>query len=226
MKARGKEADKTTSSTRGLFLDLDGTIADSLSVLRQVFHEFLSTHGIKSSEEEFSQAIGPPISEGLLRLKKYRGISMSRHQFLAGYWELLESRYLQQARLMPGARELLKAAADRGIWTAVVTSSQAALATKFLDQQGVLPYINQVAGVEMIKRGKPDPEPYLLALQSAGIKPQEGLAVEDSPAGAASALAAGLTTYVMAPNGRRLEGVTGIAGYIHSLDDLIPRLEN
>ena len=42
--------------------------------------------------------------------------------------------------------------------------------------------------------GKPDPEPYLAAAAALGVEPSACLAIEDSPTGAASALAAGCAT--------------------------------
>jgi beta-phosphoglucomutase-like phosphatase (HAD superfamily) len=45
-----------------------------------------------------------------------------------------------------------------------------------------------------VSRGKPDPEPYLLAAARLDLNPADCLAVEDSPTGAGSSLAAGIPT--------------------------------
>lgn len=42
-----------------------------------------------------------------------------------------------------------------------------------------------------VAEGKPHPEPYLLAAEKLGVNPRDCLAIEDSPTGARSALAAG-----------------------------------
>ncbi|CAO0823761.1 hypothetical protein DFAR_3880001 [Desulfarculales bacterium] len=52
---------------------------------------------------------------------------------------------------------------------------------------------------------------------------QEALAVEDTPTGAASALATGIATYIISPQEQRPQ-VPGVAGYIRRLDELIPLL--
>jgi len=42
-----------------------------------------------------------------------------------------------------------------------------------------------------VARGKPHPEPYLLAAERLGVDPRDCVAIEDSPTGVRSALAAG-----------------------------------
>ena len=44
---------------------------------------------------------------------------------------------------------------------------------------------------EQVARGKPDPEAYLTAAHRLGVQPSRCVAIEDSPAGVASAEAAG-----------------------------------
>jgi len=55
-----------------------------------------------------------------------------------------------------------------------------------------------------VVRGKPDPEPYERAATLLGLKPQQCIAVEDSPTGAQAALAAG-THLIAWPEDRMLE---------------------
>jgi len=45
-----------------------------------------------------------------------------------------------------------------------------------------------------VKLGKPYPEPYLKGLQKAGIKPEEGIVIENAPLGVQSGHAAGIFT--------------------------------
>jgi sugar-phosphatase len=106
---------------------------------------------------------------------------------------------------IPGARELVSALpADR--W-AIVTSGLLAVATARLVAAGVpLPRIMITA--ESISRGKPDPESYLKGAAELGFPPAECLVVEDAPAGAAAARAAGM----------RLLGLTTT----HQPEDLAP----
>lgn len=75
---------------------------------------------------------------------------------------------------------------------------------------------------------KPHPEPYLKALEHAGVSAEEAIAVEDSERGISSALAAGLRTYAI-PRGLSLYGKTGHATGcfkdIREFMDFIRRIE-
>ena len=45
-----------------------------------------------------------------------------------------------------------------------------------------------------VKYGKPNPEPYLMALQKGGFKPDEAIVVENAPLGVQAGVAAGIFT--------------------------------
>jgi beta-phosphoglucomutase-like phosphatase (HAD superfamily) len=47
---------------------------------------------------------------------------------------------------------------------------------------------------DQVSRGKPAPDPYLLAVDRLGVLPAHCVAIEDSPTGVASATAAGVPT--------------------------------
>ena len=72
----------------------------------------------------------------------------------------------------------------------VVTSSNIREVGGLLEAAGLMPYLDTVVHGGEVKRHKPAPDPYLLALERLGVK--TALAVEDSKAGIASARAAGL----------------------------------
>jgi len=60
-----------------------------------------------------------------------------------------------------------------------------------------LPKPPLIIDAEAVSHGKPDPEGYLLAARALGVDPQECLVIEDSPAGVASARAAGATVWAV-----------------------------
>jgi len=90
---------------------------------------------------------------------------------------------------IPGARALVGALpADR--W-AIVTSGLRPVATARLVAAGV-PIPSVMITAESISRGKPDPEAYIKGAAALGVAPADCLVVEDAPAGAAAARAAGM----------------------------------
>ena len=59
-----------TKGRPGLFLDLDGTLADSLGVMREIYERFLAEFGRAGSPEEFDRLNGPSLSDVLEILKR------------------------------------------------------------------------------------------------------------------------------------------------------------
>ena len=96
---------------------------------------------------------------------------------------------------MPGAVALLSEVAAAGLPYALVTSSERVIANavlKALARQGI-GFDVIVCGAD-VSRPKPDPEPYRLAAALVGADPRCCVALEDSPNGVGSALAAGCAT--------------------------------
>jgi sugar-phosphatase len=90
---------------------------------------------------------------------------------------------------MPGAVDLVSSI-PRDRWC-VVTSGSRYLATTRMRRFGV-PMPDVLVTADDVKRGKPDPEPYLKGAQLLRVNPAECVAVEDAPAGIRSAHAAGM----------------------------------
>ena len=99
---------------------------------------------------------------------------------------------------IPGARDLLESI-PAGAW-AVVTSGGRAIATARMASAGLVAADVLVTG-EDVERGKPFPDPYLLAAQRLGVPPERCAVFEDAPAGIAAAHAAGVAHIIgVGPN--------------------------
>ena len=79
----------------------------------------------------------------------------------------------------------------------IVTSSRKDHFELIHRQTGFLKYFDFVVTSEDVKNTKPDPEPYLKALEISGMKKDECIVVEDSERGLRSAIAAGLKCYII-----------------------------
>ena len=121
--------------------------------------------------------------------------------------ELIEQevRHAGDVVAVPGARELLESS-PRGRW-AVVTSGGRAIATARMASAG-LPAADVLVTSDDVDRGKPFPDPYLLAAQRLGISPGRCAVFEDAPAGIASARAAGVVTIIGVGASAAAENVT------------------
>jgi HAD superfamily hydrolase (TIGR01509 family) len=207
---------------RGLFLDLDGTLANSLGVLRRVYRDFLAQHGKTPSDVEFEAMNGPPLATVVGLLRQRHSLPGTDTSLLDDYTQMLGDAH---AAALPnrGARALLEAARASGWRTAVVTSATRFHAEAWLDRHQLRERIMTVVGGDEVARGKPAPDPYLLALSRIGCDPCASIAIEDSRSGAAAAVAAGLTTHVLANDDRA--GWPGEVRFLRRLVDMIPVIE-
>jgi sugar-phosphatase len=106
---------------------------------------------------------------------------------------------------VPGARELLESL-PKGSW-AVVTSGGRAIATARMASAGLVP-ADVLITSEDVERGKPFPDPYLLAAQRLGVPPERCAVFEDAPAGIDAARAAGVASIIGVGAAAATAGVT------------------
>jgi mannitol-1-/sugar-/sorbitol-6-phosphatase len=105
----------------------------------------------------------------------------------------LELDHATDVVAIPGARRLLETS-PRGSW-AVVTSGGRAIATARMASARLAPAVVLITS-EDVERGKPFPDPYVLAAQRLKVSPQRCAVFEDAPAGIEAARAAGVATIV------------------------------
>jgi HAD superfamily hydrolase (TIGR01509 family) len=134
---------------------------------------------------------GAAKADGAARAHGADGAAKARREdvarwLVAGMARLVLARGLP---LQPGAARLLAALEAAGVPCALVTASSRAIMDAVLKVTG-LSFGVTVCG-EDVRRGKPDPEPYLRAAGLLGVPPAGCVVLEDSPTGVAAARGAG-----------------------------------
>ena len=147
--------------------------------------------------------------------------SEEEHQAELKRMEQIEAEDVSGVRALPGVVALLNQLNDQHIPWAIVTSGTVPVAYA-RHAAGKLSRPDIFITAELVKRGKPQPDPYLLGAEKLGLKPEECVVVEDALAGVLSGLAAGCQ--VLAVNAPLPEDV---AREVHlsvaSLDDITCR---
>jgi len=174
----------------GLLLDLDGTLLDSEPVHQCAYRQYFAGRGWhvpdrvlqkfsgRRGAEAFASLPGPWDGEDPLVLT-------------AGVLDLLRATDLRPAPVA-GAARLLAACRQVCLPFAVVTSARRGWLGAALDLLGVDPGGILMVTAEDCSAGKPDPEPYRRGADLLGGAPADLVAVEDAPAGIASARGAGV----------------------------------
>ncbi|MFI7250223.1 HAD family hydrolase [Micromonospora chalcea] len=174
-----------------MLFDMDGTLVDSEKLWDVALQELAAVYGGVLSEDARRAIVGTGMADAMRIVHDDLGQPERDVQESADW---ISARILELFRTglqwRPGALALLRAVRDAGIPTALVTSSGRALVEVALDTLGRDSFDAVVCGDE-VDAAKPHPEPYLTAARLLGVPVERCVAIEDSPTGVASALAAG-----------------------------------
>ncbi|AYF27840.1 MULTISPECIES: HAD family hydrolase [Micromonospora] len=174
-----------------MLFDMDGTLVDSEKLWDVALQELAAVYGGVLSDDARREIVGTGMADAMRIVHDDLG-QPERDVQASADW--ISARILELFRTglqwRPGALALLRAVRDAGIPTALVTSSGRSLVEVALDTLGRDSFDAVVCGDE-VDAAKPHPEPYLTAARLLGVPVERCVAIEDSPTGVASALAAG-----------------------------------
>jgi beta-phosphoglucomutase len=173
-----------------LLFDLDGTLTDTDALHFAAYGDLLAPFGKSITLETYKQRILGAVNSATMAwlLPDEDAEEMSQRKE-----RLFRARV---AELTPtvGLGPLLAWAATLGLRTAVVTNAMRPNTELMLRALGLDTRFDTIVIADELARGKPDPLPYATALERLGTTASQALAFEDSRAGIASAVGAGVET--------------------------------
>ena len=171
--------------------DMDGTLVNTEPYWINAELELAARDDGHWTHEDGLTLVGNDLIYSAQQLRERGGVKGSDLEIVE---DLLE-RVITQVRThgipwRPGAQASMKAVRDAGIPCALVTMSYLNLASVIVEGLPAGTFADVITG-EVVKFGKPHPEPYLMAAEKLGVEISQCVAIEDSPTGIASAEAAG-----------------------------------
>jgi HAD superfamily hydrolase (TIGR01509 family) len=172
---------------------MDGTLVDTEPYWMAAEVVLVAEFGGTWSHEQSLQLVGLGL-EDAARIFQAAGVRMPVGEIVDRLTDDVMARVRADGvPFRPGARELLLSLREAGIPTALVTMSLRRMATTIVDRID-FPAFDLIVAGDDVSRPKPFPDPYLQACERLGILPEEAVALEDSPNGLRSAIAAGTVT--------------------------------
>jgi len=171
--------------------DMDGTLVDTEPYWFATEYALVAAHGGSWSDDHARALVGNELLTSARYLRRHGGVDLPAAELVERLLDGVIERIRVKVPWRPGARELLGELGARGVPCALVTMSYRRFARCVLDALPPGSFATLVAGDD-VTHGKPHPEPYLTAAARLGVDPARCLAIEDSPTGLASAVAAGV----------------------------------
>ena len=209
---------------KAILWDNDGVLVDTEHLYYRATQRVLESVGITLTEEMFIdlflvQAVGA------WHLAEASGISQDDVSRLREQRNSLYLSYLQAGNTaIVGVEQVLKRL--HGTYRmGIVTSAHREHFDAIHATTGLTKYFDFVLASEDYTQYKPDPEPYLLAIQRMGFGANECIAVEDSQRGLRSAVGAGLRCVVIPRGLTRSGSFPGAYKVMNDINELPPVVE-
>lgn len=179
--------------TRALLLDFDGLILDTETTDFESWAQAYREYGVELPRDRWVAAIG---SDGsafapFVHLCEMTGLDLDETEVRARRSPRRDAMVAALSPL-PGVADWIRAARDREMGVAVVSSSEVDWVAGHLAHIGLDSHFDFLMTVDRADHAKPHPDLYRRALAEYGIAADEAIAVEDSPNGVAAAKAAGI----------------------------------
>ena len=185
---------------RAVIFDMDGVLIDTEKHYNAAWCQAATEAGFPFTREHALLLRSCEAKEGEKLMQGIFGPSFDYYAIRERRRELVRERLAQYGlEKKPGVEETLRFLRAKGIKTAVATATALDITKSHLTTIGVCDLFDSIVSAKNVAHGKPEPDVYLYACEQIGERPQDCMAVEDSPNGIMAAYRAGLRT-VMVPD--------------------------
>ena len=178
-------------------MDMDGVLIDTEPVWRAAQSAVFAGFGVALSERDLLDSTGQPI-EALIPIWRRRspapdpaGAELTDAEIADLIIDRVIAHVTAEGRPMPGVTAAIALFERCGLRLAIASSSPLRLIDSVCDRLGLTRITVRCSATDEA-RGKPAPDVYLTAARRLGVAAAGCLALEDSPAGVASARSAGM----------------------------------
>lgn len=211
-----------------VIFDFDGVITDSEILHFRAFNAVLAKHGFELTKQEYYKTylglsdvdcFRALIGEGRLHIEESQVQGLVQQKT-----KVFEQLARTEGRIIEGVREFLQVLSQNRVPTAICSGALRAEIELILDGAKLRSYFETIVSAEEVKRGKPDPQGFLLALKKLNqrrvqpIAPERCVVIEDSHWGLKAARAAHMRSVAVTN--------TYEAGQLKEADKVVARLSD
>ena len=182
---------------KSVLFDMDGVLFNSMPYHAEAWNKTMENHGFHLSKEEAYLHEGRTGAATInIVYQRQSGRKASEEEIQNIYKEkTLEFNKHPKAERMPGALDVLTKIKNDGLFSMVVTGSgQHSLLERLNSNFPEMFHPQLMVTAFDVKYGKPNPEPYLMALKKGNLQPSQAIVIENAPLGVEAGVSAGIFT--------------------------------
>ncbi len=183
---------------KAVLFDMDGVLYNSMPNHAIAWQKSMAKFGIQmTAQDAYATEGARGVDTIRMMVKKQQGRDIDEEEAQKMYDEKTRCFHeMPEAAIMPGVTELMEKIKADGLGIGVVTGSgQRPLIQRLLTDFADYLDEQHITTAYDVKRGKPNPDPYLAGLQKMGnLNPWEGIVVENAPLGVRAGVAAQIFT--------------------------------
>ena len=215
---------------QAVIFDCDGILVDTEPLHYRAFQKVLVPLGLGHDFERYLEHFaGFDDRDAFIHAFEERGLALSEttlERLMEAKATALQEYIQEGVPSFPGVVELIKELGGRGIPMAVASGALRHEVDAFIASLGLNGMFCTIVAADEVKKSKPDPETYLLAIErlkrlqrSKPLDPMNCIAIEDTPAGICSAKSAGLQV-IAVTNSFSATELTEADRVVRSLSDM------
>lgn len=190
---------------KAVLFDMDGVIIDSEPLWTEAERRLLARRKLRCSPALKGVLMGRNSWEAVRLLKEHYSLRERLEDLIQERNQLIAELFGDSLQPIPDVLTLLEAIVDRGIKTALVSSSSKSLVELVLEKLKISELFDLIISGDHVARGKPAPDIYVAAARELCVAAEDCLVIEDAPNGVAAAKAAGMSCLAISTSASRRE---------------------
>lgn len=185
-------------SFSALLFDLDGTLADTMPLHNKAWIETLKDHGYEMTYEILSEYAGVPTFKTVELFNERFNWNLEPHTILK-HKEEKAAEGMKSVTTIHSTLEVVKH--YHGVKPmAIVSGGMRVNVEALLRKLNLHDYFSVFVGADSTEKGKPHPDPFLLAAKLLNVDPKKCLVFEDGMAGIKGAQSCGMSVVHVGPD--------------------------
>jgi len=209
------------SQPKAAIFDMDGVLIDSYRAHFESWRQVAAEHNRVYTETQFAAGFGRTSREVIA--EQWQGESLPSEK-IAEIDRRKESLFREiisrDFPAMAGAIELIESLVGAGFRVAVGSSGPTENVRLAIERLGIGRLLSATVTGDDVKRGKPDPQVFLIAAERMRVPPARCVVVEDAPVGVEAAHRGGMRAIALASTGRTVEQLRAAELVVTSLWEL------